>query len=246
MHQRRLSPTLRRAIFCALLVATPAPSVLADEALGRHVGIILERLQGERRLVLAYLAHGNTDLALTALDRWRATLRTEGAKLLTSAPGRSELRPVLEALDRSLDEAAKAADRSDTARASELVQVATVDLDAWRRAGGLRLFSDCIAELASRYVALDRYRPGSSSLDDPADRAEIEAAASRVAATVNRCNAEAGQAVRSDPEFRRLADGMSASLAKVPSAVAARDAALLHRLLIELRAFERLLAFRYG
>ncbi|MEH3116279.1 MAG: hypothetical protein PGN25_01270 [Methylorubrum populi] len=93
---------------------------------------------------------------------------------------------------------------------------------------------------------MDRYCPGSPGLDDAAERAEIESAASRVAAAVNRCDAEAGEAVRSDPEFRRLADGMAASLAKVASAVAARDPALLHRLLIELRAFERLLAFRYG
>lgn len=197
-------------------------------------------------MVLAYLAHDNRDLALTALDRWRSTLRTEGARLVAATRGRSDVNPVLEALDASLIEAAKAVEREDGARAREIVQAATVDLDAWRRSGGLRLFSDCIAELAGRYVALDRYRPISPSLEDAADRAEIEAAASHVAAAVNRCDAEAGEAVRLDPEFRRLADGMSGSLAKVRSAVTARDPALLHRLLIELRAFERLLAFRYG
>jgi len=67
-----------------------------------------------------------------------------------------------------------------------------------------------------------------------------------VAAPGGRCDAEAGEAVRSDPEFRRSADGMTASLGKVPAARDARDPALPHRLLIELRAFERLLVFRYG
>lgn len=39
---------------------------------------------------------------------------------------------------------------------------------------------------------------------------------------------------------------MTASLGKVPAARDARDPALPHRLLIELRAFERLRVFRYG
>ena len=51
---------------------------------------------------------------------------------------------------------------------------------------------------------------------------------------------------RSYPEFRRLIDGALASLAQVPRAVDTRDRDLLHRLLIELRSFDHLLAFRYG
>jgi hypothetical protein len=61
-----------------------------------------------------------------------------------------------------------------------------------------------------------------------------------------RCNDEASADVRNDPEFRRLVDGMIASLAQVAEAVAERDGSRLHRLLIEQRALERLLAFRYG
>lgn len=197
-------------------------------------------------MVLAYLAHDNPDLALTALDRWRSTLLTEGASLVAATRGRSDLNPVLEALDASLIEAAKAVEREDGARAREIVQAATAPLDAWRRAGGLALFSDCIADLSGRYDALDRYRQAGPDFDDAAARAGVGTAAANVAAAMGRCDAEASEAVRSDPEFRRLADGMSASLAKVPAALDARDPALLHRLLIELRAFERLLAFRYG
>ena len=43
-----------------------------------------------------------------------------------------------------------------------------------------------------------------------------------------------------------LIDGALASLAQVPKAIETRDADLLHRLLIELRSFDNLLAFRYG
>ena len=52
--------------------------------------------------------------------------------------------------------------------------------------------------------------------------------------------------VRLNPEFRRLIDGALASLAHVPDAVAAGDGDLLHRLLIELQSFDRLLSFRFG
>jgi hypothetical protein len=52
--------------------------------------------------------------------------------------------------------------------------------------------------------------------------------------------------VRKAPEFRRLVDGSKASLTLIPKAIAARDGDLLHRVLIELRSFDNLLAFRYG
>ena len=52
--------------------------------------------------------------------------------------------------------------------------------------------------------------------------------------------------IRRHAEFRRLIDGALASLAQVPKAIETRDGDLLHRLLIELRSFDHLLAFRYG
>ena len=54
------------------------------------------------------------------------------------------------------------------------------------------------------------------------------------------------ETVRTAPEFRRLVDGAKASLSLIPKAIATRDADLLHRVLIELRSFDNLLAFRYG
>jgi hypothetical protein len=61
-----------------------------------------------------------------------------------------------------------------------------------------------------------------------------------------RCDREAAEAQRHEPEFRRLIDGMLDSLRQMPEAVEARDGDKLHRLLIEQRSFERLLSFRYG
>ena len=52
--------------------------------------------------------------------------------------------------------------------------------------------------------------------------------------------------IRNHAEFRRLIDGALASLGQFPKASETRDGDLLHRLLIELRSFDHLLAFRYG
>ena len=52
--------------------------------------------------------------------------------------------------------------------------------------------------------------------------------------------------VRQSPEFRRLIEGIAASLAFVPTVVSTRDTEMLHRLIGELRAFDQLLTFRFG
>ena len=63
---------------------------------------------------------------------------------------------------------------------------------------------------------------------------------------LDRCDGMADASLRKTPEFRRLIDGAKAGLALIPKAIATRDSDLLHRVLIELRSFDNLLAFRFG
>ena len=63
---------------------------------------------------------------------------------------------------------------------------------------------------------------------------------------LDRCDGMASAALRQSPEFRRLIDGAKAGLALIPKAIASRDSDLLHRILIELRSFDTLLALRFG
>jgi hypothetical protein len=63
---------------------------------------------------------------------------------------------------------------------------------------------------------------------------------------LDRCDGIASEAVRQAPEFRRLIDGAKAGLALIAQAIATRDGDLLHRVLIELRSFDNLLALRFG
>jgi hypothetical protein len=74
----------------------------------------------------------------------------------------------------------------------------------------------------------------------------IASKASIYGSVLERCDGMASDTVRQAPEFRRLVDGAKSSLALIPKAIATRDGDLLHRVLIELRSFDNLLAFRFG
>jgi len=95
---------------------------------------------------------------------------------------------------------------------------------------------------AERAVSPDKADAKSASKADP----RVTAKADAYRATLQRCDGMASERIRGDGEFRRLIDGALASLAQVPKAIETRDADLLHRLLIELRSFDNLLAFRFG
>jgi hypothetical protein len=110
----------------------------------------------------------------------------------------------------------------------------------------LPLFSDCIARAGSAYEALDIDRRTRPDLSDASVRRRIVEAAAATERALAQCDAEAPPVVRAEPEFRRLMDGFAASLKLVPDAAEKQDGDYLYRLLIEQRAFDRLLAFRFG
>ena len=100
--------------------------------------------------------------------------------------------------------------------------------------------------MSAAYEVLDRYRTTPPRLFDATVREAILTESARVAEALVHCDREAPAGVRTDPEFRRLAEGMTASLRQMPQALELGDGSYLHRLLIEQRSFERLLVFRYG
>jgi len=94
--------------------------------------------------------------------------------------------------------------------------------------------------------ALMVYNNRALDWDNSETRASLANKASSYGAGLDRCGGIASEPVRATPEFRRLVDGAKASLALIPKAIATRDTDLLHRVLIELRSFDNLLAFRFG
>jgi hypothetical protein len=115
-----------------------------------------------------------------------------------------------------------------------------------RQASGIEVLADCVMETnkaMARFFAFDVATP---DLAKPEVAADVANKAARLATAAKRCDDIAPPEVRANPEFRRLLDGIAASLAHVPTAINTRDVDMLHRVIGELRAFDQLLTFRYG
>jgi hypothetical protein len=230
----------------ALLVAM---SVLAGSAvlareLPPDLRALVENFQALRRVAAGYLRTQNGDLGAVEIERLRDRLAADRDKLAPS--GDMTLMIAVARTESLVAVALKAADEGDIDRARAMLDEAAKPLAIWRRDNGIRLFSDCIAEIATAYDRLDGDRIRAPNLADTAISRRITAATQGIVAALDRCENEAGDGLRREAEFRRLFDGMRASLAQVPDAINSRDEGLLHRLLIEQRSFEELLLFRFG
>jgi hypothetical protein len=113
-----------------------------------------------------------------------------------------------------------------------------------RQASGIVVLADCVLAANTAMDTLVALRE--ADLAQPDARTDVLDKASRYAAQLKQCEPIASPDQRGDPEFRRLVDGANASVIMVGQALGQRDSALLGRLIDELRAFDRLLAFRFG
>jgi len=221
-----------------------AVAVSAQELTGMQRALF-EGFQTYRRTAVGYLRTNNIDLAAIEIERLRDRWNRDRAALQAKDSPES-LAKALSLTEESIVASLQAVDKGDADGAREILERAPGPLDAWRRAHSIRMFSDCIEEVRVAYGELDVHRRSPPDLALAAPAESILRAAANTISAVERCDAEAPMPLRKDPEFRRLADGMAASLRQVPEAVRARDGALLYRLLIEQLSFERLLTFRYG
>jgi len=239
MHLRVISI----AAAAAFLLARPA---LADNL--EAFNAAMEQAAAHNRVAIGYLRTENVDLAAIELQdmqkAWGAFAERFGrdrpekfrdnelyVTMLVDVPTR-----VVGALI-MIDFG-----RPDIARDS--LQAIRREFSAVRRASGVAVLADCVLDANDAMDAFSVYR------DDPPDwdkaAADVAVKADALGATIKRCDAMAPDTIRSRPEFRRLIDGVAASLAFVPKAITTRDSDLLHRVINELHAFDNLLAFRYG
>ena len=134
--------------------------------------------------------------------------------------------------------------RPDAARQS--LDAIRGDLYALRKAAGIAVLADCVRDANTVMDALMVYNDRALDWTNSATRFGIANKASIYGYVLDRCDGMADEKLRKAPEFRRLVDGAKAGLALIPKAIATRDSDLLHRVLIELRSFDNLLAFRFG
>ena len=235
---------MRVFVLIVLLLAGGAAAWAAETA--GALRALLDDFSAHRRVAAGYLRTGNAELGAIEIERLRERWQQHVSALPQELRRDSALKAALDETDALTGQALRAADAAEIEQGRLLLDRAAAPLARWRKSKGIRLFADCIGEISATYERLDVYRLETPRLDNAGIATAITAAAVDVETALQRCEAEAAAALRREPEFRRLIDGMLNSLRQVPDAARRRDNALLHRLLIEQRSFERLLAFRYG
>lgn len=233
---------VRAVRLLALLLLVAATPAHADDLADFNAAV--ETASAHNRVAIGYLRTGNTDLAALEVDRLReawgrvsARKRPEVFKDSTLyVTAMTDIATRLISADMMLNMG-----KPDVARQA-LIGVRD-NLYTLRKSAGVVVLADCVydanAEMDALMVFNDR------ALDLGKSAADLATKAKQYDATLARCDGIAGPA-KSEPEFRRLIDGARASLALIPKAIETRDANLVHRVLIELRSFDNLLAFRFG
>jgi hypothetical protein len=225
---------LALAMLLALLIAPARASDLDD------FNTAVEAAMSHHRVAAGYLRTGNIDLAALEIDGMRdawakvSTLPRPAAfrnpERYTAILLETAATLIGTTLVLNMGRADVAAESLDKIRKS---------LSRLRRDNNVTVLADCVLDANVSMDAL-------FALDGKADWESLSAGAESYRGTLQRCDGTASDRIRGDGEFRRLIDGALASLAQVPKAIETRDADLTHRLLIELRSFDNLLAFRFG
>jgi hypothetical protein len=210
----------------------------------------VENASAHDRVAVGYLRTGNNDLASLEIDRLREAWGQLSQRFAGKRPDAFDGNPLYAPLWTTVSARLVAADLMlKTGRAESTADALNAlrgDLSALRKASGIVVLADCVRDANATLDALMLYNDATLDFSKPETRFAIANKASIYGYELERCDAMASEPVRISPEFRRLVDGAKAGLALIPTAIATRDGELLHRVLIELRSFDNLLAFRFG
>ena len=238
-------PSIARAACLALVFV--AGAAVADDLSDFNAAV--EKAESHNRVAIGYLRTGNVDLASLEIDRLRDAWGVLQQRFAGNRPqafdGNHYVTAMTDIAMRLItaDMMLKSG-RSDPARQS--LEAIRGDLYDLRKSAGVAVLADCVRDANTAMDALMVYNDRALDWTKAETRDGVANKASSYAAILDRCDGIAGDAVRKAPEFRRLVDGAKASLTLIPKAIATHDGDLLHRVLIELRSFDNLLAFRYG
>jgi hypothetical protein len=236
---------LVRLVSLAFLVfALAAAPARADDLADFNAAI--EQAAAHNRVAIGYLRTGNVDLASVELDRLRQAFEQVTARKRPAVfdsklyvKTMTDIAMRLVTADMLLNMG-----KPDNARTS-LIAVRD-DLYDLRKSAHVEVLADCVRDAGDAVDALMVYNDRDLDFAKPGVGVDLAAKAEAYGKTLARCDGMADPDVRREGEFRRLIDGAKASLAQMPKAIETHDANLVHRLLIELRSFDNLLAFRFG
>jgi len=237
----------RTAVLAVAVLAWGGMAVADDLA---DFNVAAETMASHYRVAIGYLRTGNIDLARLEIDRtreaWGALQQHFAGRRPDVFAGNRLYGRIYTGVSARLvgAELLLNAGRSDAA--ADSLNALRDDFYALRKSAGIAVLADCIRDANTAMDALMVYNDRALDWDKPGTRDDVAGKAAAYGTVLDRCDGMAGDAVRKSGEFRRLIDGAKASLTLVPKAIATRDSDLLHRVLIELRSFDNLLAFRYG
>jgi hypothetical protein len=210
----------------------------------------IETAAAHNRFALGYLRTENVDLASLELERmhsaWVEVMRLYGQNPPAAFRANPRYDATLHEVRFYVTTAIAMLSSGQFGAAREALETNRRLLHELRQASGIEVLADCVIETnaaMARFFAFDAAPP---DLAKPEVAADVASKATQLGIAAKHCDDLAPPEVRASPEFRRLLDGIAASLAYVPTAINTRDVDMLHRVIGELRAFDQLLTFRYG
>jgi hypothetical protein len=229
------------------LLANQGPACAGDLV---DFNAAVEKASGYNRVAIGYLRTGNKDLAELELDRLRDAWRALSTRFAGRTPDAFDGNPLYGTMLVNINARLAAADmmfKSGRPEATmQSLNAIRGDLYDLRKSSGIVVLADCVRDANTVADAIMAYNDNALDWSKPQVRFGIANKASIYGYVLDRCDGIASATVHNSPEFRRLVDGAKAGLDLIPTAIATRDTNLLHRILIELRSFDNLLAFRFG
>jgi hypothetical protein len=237
----------RGAILGLVLWTAAAPARAGDLI---DFNSLMEGVASHNRVAIGYLRTGNSDLASLEIDRtrdaWSKLLQRFGGRRPDMFEGNRLYHNFMTGVSARLVGAELLLNAGRPDAAMDSLNKLRGDFSALRKESGIVVLADCVSDANQAMDALMVYNDRALDLAQAETATDVAGKAAIYGYELKRCDGIAAEPVRSEAEFRRLIDGALASLALVPKAIATRDADLLHRVLIELRSFDNLLAFRFG
>ena len=239
---------IARAAILSLAMVAGAGAAAADELADFNAAV--EQASAHNRVALGYLRTGNIDLASVEFDRLRAAWGKVSERFAGKRPKVFDGNPLYVTVMTDIAMRLVTADMMLNSGRPQVMGKALSairdDLYNLRKSAGIVVLADCIRDAGSALDALMVYNDATLDLSKPETRSSVAAKAAAYRQVLERCDGTADETVRQSPEFRRLLDGAKNGLEPLPHALETRDANQLHRILIELRSFDNLLAFRFG
>jgi hypothetical protein len=229
-------------------VAGPIDYGPADEL--NDFNAAIETAAAHNRVALGYLRTENVDLASLELERmhaaWVEVMRLYGQHPPAAFRANPRYDPTLNEVRFYVTTAIAMLSSGQFGAAREALETNRRLLHELRQASGVEVLADCIIETNMAMARFFAFEAAPPDLTKPDVAADVADKAAQLGTAAKHCDDLAPPEVHASPEFRRLLDGIAASLAYVPSAISNRDSGMLHRVIGELRAFDQLLTFRYG